>query len=428
MSSSSSNFSNSDQATKSALAILDSINHKGLTVPQTCSIRGSLKHENANKLYCYNEVHLAEVPQHKQAEVLADLVYHNKEGLWAISMERKYKVGNSLELSQSMMNSLVFLFELDALADPKEDFYTNVFEGNRLCGNLKKSSPQPLHFETFLKNAFRHFDKNETTYIREVRKHYDANHTGIKREAFKAVLAPYHLVDTIKKIFDDLIVIPVNAIEESLEDDVLELFVHGKFSAGMKIVGPNYLRGLQIFTENFPEIQMLGVHLTRLPLEPLLGFNDTLFDLKKYNNTYWKTSRLKNMNDTQLALLKSDASNIQVFREKTNQHLVIYRPHLNKKVATTLESHDDHLKAIKLIQKQYRAHLNQPAALFFKERIKKIISQKKELIALTNNNQFTQCAKVAENTALLYQDTKVKLNEYQTSSAPAFRRGLIKGS
>src|SRR5580658_796855 len=72
--------------------ILRSINEKGITIPQACSIRGSiLNNAGDNWRYCYNQVDLQEVPTAKLKDTLADLVYHDKEGFWAISMERHYK-------------------------------------------------------------------------------------------------------------------------------------------------------------------------------------------------------------------------------------------------------------------------------------------------------------------------------------------------
>lgn len=273
--------------TEQARNILASIARLGLTVPQSSSIRGSLKYDTPDNQLCYNQVNLTD---HRQLdETIQSLVYDEKEGFWAIACERHFDKERlaAYQVSEALINSVVFLFSREGQLYRQEqhsDIAVNYWPNLRLCGIPTKGEKE--------------------SYFGEVR--VPGKKYAVPSSEMKAILAPLHLVSWVKEFFPGIMVIPVTLVEKKLTEDPLELFVTHKSVINQTVIGPNYTRALHIALAAFPALNQFGVHLTRLPMvyQP-----DLSLTLEKNHETYKKkwdtvTLRLSNVRPDQLEELQ----------------------------------------------------------------------------------------------------------------------------
>lgn len=314
--------------------ILQSIKQLGLGFSQRFSLQGVLSGSDKQNLFCCNQINLNQIPHGALTQALESLVYHEKEGMWAISMEREFKTGDSEELSAFALNSVVFVFNwsyIDA-NQPVTDFLRTPCYDERICNSSTQN------------NSKRYFEE-----IRHLTRRVPTNE-------IKAILTPYHLVDLVQTIFDktDIKVIPVNACLQTLEQKPIELFVKSASAPSLSdfekfkerpaeflikyiadsqklssdplqykkpMIGPNYLRGLQSVIAEFPHLKTFGVHLTRLPL--VLSPNNSISldnALTTYNKSHLNAFRvkLKDLSSNQLNCLEKNPRFIVIKENKDN--------------------------------------------------------------------------------------------------------------
>lgn len=355
------------------LDILQSIQAHGIIPATKCSIRGSLKFDEAPDRFYFNQIDLARIPLRETQTALASLVYHEKEGMWAIAMERTFVRGDGVELTTAMMNSIVFIFELEDLAQDAHGNLVNPCSDVRLsdCSNQKED---------------RH-------YFDEVRNKARPGHEGIPRQSFKAALVPYHLVDIVRGVFPDLMVIPVNSVEKTLEEDPIELFTTKLSHIGKNVIGPNYLRGLELFIRSFPQITKIGFHNTRLPMTPIPAFADE-YTVTAYNQQYWGSSRLQFLKPQQLALLRQDRD-ILIFPENRTSFLAYYKPEKKGLVSTIVLNFDHTATAAVTIQSFFRTCIARKTASFFEKRRIQLQEKKQVMLSLVRTDEFSELAKAA---------------------------------
>lgn len=367
--------------------ILNSICKHGLTVPRSCSIRGSLKSEADKALFCYNQINLKGVDE---AAALEALAYHDKEGMISIAMERNFSTDFQREMSLSSLCSVVFIFEIDKLWKWEDDVFAKNCYGETLVTAEKA--------------------KDKQIYFQEVR----LQNGGIERSKVKAIMVPYHLVDEVRQIFFDIKVIPINAIEKQLIEDPIELFKQGYTARGSNIITPNYVRGLQNFRAEFPQLTQFGVHLTRLPLNYSIEL-----DTGSYNKKYLKCFRLRSLSDKQEHFLVTD-KRFLLCKESTKTILAYCSPENIKMLELIVKNFESVEKIALVIQRSYRSQQSKNVAKFFGPKLDQLASLKNEMHSLISDNEFEKLSQLAEQARKLRDTTNNLLAELGTSTDSDF--------
>ncbi len=303
----------------SATDILTSIATHGLSSSRPLSIRGSLTDYTSATALCYNQVALTDLE--RLEETVNSLVFDGKEGFWAIASERKFEGSSDItyQLSDACLNSVVFVFSCDIKTQGIQgDVGVFHWPNARLCG-------APTAGE-------------DEYYFEEVR--LPGNKYSVPPSAIRAILAPVHLLECVKRAFPSKMIIPVFCIEKKVVNDPIGVFTTYKSVVNQTVLGPNYVRALQSALAEFPEMQTFGVHLTRLPLVFKTEPTETIAKNKEtYQGQVDKTwIRLINPSPEQLADINR-MPGVQVVREdrrKSNTYLCLYRSDQKEKLTAIM--------------------------------------------------------------------------------------------